>query len=131
MNDQECAAILYKTREKDLHFGFSNSGPHKDEIEISLKGESAKKFSSEGQIQSVMNSLFLAEYLRLKENVDEHPLFCIDDFGQNLDKFRTARLLARLEKMGQVFITTPEVPSYQFTVPVKIFEVNNGTIYPG
>ena len=124
-----CYAYFEKNRARAFHMGHTLAGPHKDELGIYLKGLSAKKFASEGQVQTLMTSIYLAEYFRLKETLLEAPLFCIDDLGQNLDLSRKNKLLAKLEEMGQVFITTPEVPDYKFNCETKIFRVDQGRVY--
>ncbi len=125
---EECMTMLQKNRSKDLNFGYTLTGPHKDELSIYLKSQSAKKFGSEGQIQTLMTAIYLAEYFRLKESMQEAPLFCIDDIGQNLDSHRQKKLFSKLEEMGQVFITTPEIPRHAFKCETRIFHVENGKI---
>ncbi len=129
LTSQESLDLFKKSRAKEQHFGYTLAGPHKDEISISLKGQCAKKFGSEGQIQTLMTSIYLAEYYRLKERMREPPLFCVDDLGQNLDPEREKRLLSKLKHMGQVFITTPKMPKHAFNCETKIFHVEDGKIY--
>ncbi|MCH9631771.1 MAG: DNA replication and repair protein RecF [Chlamydiae bacterium] len=126
---EKCLTMLKQNRTRDLHFGYTLAGPHKDELGIYLKDQSAKKFGSEGQIQTLMTAIYLAEYFRLKESVQEAPLFCIDDLGQNLDSYRQQKLLTKLEEMGQIFITTPQEPKHKFNCETQIFHVENGKIY--
>lgn len=119
---------LKKEKNKDLKFGYTSVGPHKDDLQFNLNKLDAKKFASEGQIQSLITALYLAEYERLLQNSDQTPLFCIDDIGQNLDQSRLHSLYQILDQMGQVFITTPELPTYSFKSPVKIFEIESGRV---
>jgi DNA replication and repair protein RecF len=120
--------VITKERGKDLKLGYSSTGPHRDDLLFNLNGSDAKKFASEGQIQSLITALYLAEYQRLLNNTDETPLFCIDDIGQNLDASRLQSLYEMLDQMGQVFITTPELPSYTFKGSVQLFEIDQGQI---
>lgn len=125
-----CKLLLQKSRLKDQILGYTQHGPHKDEVGIYLEGQNAKKYASEGQIQTLMTALYLAEYERLLHKSAEIPIFCVDDLGQNLDPNRLNRLIEKLENMGQVFITTPKLPSYTFKHPVKVFEIDDGDIKP-
>lgn len=127
-NAEKCRELLEKNRFKDQKMGYTLIGPHKDEIEINLKDKSAKKFGSEGQIQTLTTSIYLAEFKRLQRQIEEPPIFCIDDLGQNLDQGRLNRLLHFLQKMGQVFITTPHAPNFAFDCDYKIFEIEEGKI---
>ncbi len=122
-----CNQLFAKNRTKDQLVKHTQLGPHKDEVGVYLKGESAKKFASEGQIQTVLMAIYLAEYFRLEKKIGQPPLFCLDDLGQNLDPSRLNRLLLQIESMGQVFITLPEMPNYHFSKPVKIFRIENGS----
>ncbi len=128
LNIQSCLDLIQKNRFRDEQIGYTHIGPHKDELLIYLNALQAKKFGSEGQIQTLMTSIYLAEYFRLQESLPEKPIFCIDDLGQNLDFSRQKRLLQKLEQMGQVFITSPEIPPYSFGCDHAIFEVKNGQI---
>lgn len=123
-----CKMLLEKSRLKDQILGYTQHGPHKDEIGVYLEGQSAKKYASEGQIQTLTTALYLAEYERLLHKSEELPIFCVDDLGQNLDPSRLHRLLEKLENMGQVFITSPRLPSYTFKHPLKVFEIVDGEI---
>ena len=122
----QCRKLFEAYRLKDQKIGHTQIGPHKDEIEINLKDKSAKKFGSEGQIQTITTAIYLAEYWRLQKQIEESPIFCIDDLGQNLDHNRLERLLHFLQKMGQVFITTPHKPHFSFDCDHKIFEIEEG-----
>lgn len=129
-SSQECFEKLSEHQAKDLQLGYSMLGPHKDDVHILLNGTLAKKFGSEGQIQTLMTSIYLAEYRRLERQLSEQPLFFMDDLGQNLDEFRLRNLLNQLEQMGQVFITTPNLPNYTFQHEIAVFEVHNGYVCP-
>jgi len=126
--NDEFLKALKTHRQKDLRMGFTSLGPHKDDILFYLKDYEAKKYASEGQIQSLITSLYLSEYQRLLNKSNETPLFCVDDIGQNLDGDRLQKLYHLLDQMGQVFITTPKLPDYSFKGPVQIFEIHDGEI---
>lgn len=120
--------LYEKYRSKDARFGLTHLGPHKDDLFMLLQNLEAKKFASEGQVQSLIHALYFAEYDRLKQASEELPLFCIDDVGQNLDQSRRNKLYQKLEGLGQVFLSTPEMPDYSFQTDVRAFEVKEGTL---
>ncbi len=121
-------SLYEKYRKRDLQLGLTSLGPHKDDLSMHLQELEAKKFASEGQVQSLIHALYFAEYQRLQKASGELPLFCIDDVGQNLDQSRQKRLYQKLEKLGQVFLSSPEIPRYSFQTDVRIFEVKEGQI---
>ena len=122
--------LYQKSRSRDIKWGFTTLGPHKDDALITLNGLEAKKFASEGQVQTLMSSIYLAEFDRLKQaTTDEDPLFCIDDISQNLDQQRLKKLYSKLSSLGQVFVTTPELPSVVLPSNTRCFEIKDGIIH--
>jgi DNA replication and repair protein RecF len=96
-----------KNRKKELYFGTTLIGPHRDELLLTINGRSARNYSSEGQKRSLVTALRLAEWKRLKNITCYSPLICIDDFGIHLDAKRYALIQKEVEGGGQVFLTTP------------------------
>lgn len=97
-----------RCRSKDMMLGFTTIGPHKDDLEILIQNKPAKAFASEGQKQTLLSALKLAEWHRLYEVAGEKPLFMIDDVGLSLDKTRREKLFEEISLMGQVFLTTTD-----------------------
>ncbi len=96
-----------KQRKKELHFGMTLVGPHRDDITLLINEKGAKNFSSEGQKRSLVTALRLAEWQRLRDLTGYPPLLCIDDFGIHLDAKRYALIQKEMQGLGQVFLTTP------------------------
>lgn len=103
----EIRTQLQKLRPKEIYFGSTLTGPHRDDMFISINNKEAKTFSSEGQKRSCISAVRLAEWLRLKELTSVFPLMCIDDFGVHLDSTRHSHLQNQLQSLGQVFLTSP------------------------
>ncbi len=98
-----CAKQGYAaTREKELEVRATLHGPHRDDFSVQLSKKEAKGFASEGQKRSIIAALKLAEW-------SEESLFGVDDFGVHLDQSRKSALLSEIEKLGQVFLTAPEM----------------------
>lgn len=106
-----------QNRHRELELGYSLSGPHRDDVDITLSGQSIRHFASEGQQRGCVAILKLAEWLRLKDQVDEMPLMLIDDIGLGMDTHRRERISDYLSHLGQVFVTGVD--------PIK---TNNGFI---
>lgn len=108
-----------RLREKETYLGFTTIGPHKDDLEILIHDKPAKMYGSEGQKQTLLSALKLAEWHRLYEVCEEKPLFMVDDVGLSLDRLRRERLFKELASMGQVFITTTDLrdmPDVNFNI---------------
>lgn len=112
-------------RAKEMILGSTLIGPHRDDLEISINGQEARSFASQGQIRSAVASMRLAQWHHLKEYHNAPPLFCIDDFGVHLDEARRSSLLTKLSSFGQVFLTSPAF----FESPSRhTLDVENGMI---
>ena len=99
--------LLRQSREKDLILQRSNTGIHRDDIEMQLNAQPFKTTASQGQRKSLLFALKLAEFELLKINKGYAPLLLLDDVFEKLDDNRMNKLLHWVcnENDGQVFIT--------------------------
>lgn len=97
--------LFKKNRPRELEFGVTLAGPHKDDLVIFLNKKEARVFASEGQQRSAVSSLRLCEWTRLKKTTEGSPLMLIDDLGISLDSERKIKLLSILSSLNQVFLT--------------------------
>lgn len=120
--------ILKKNRKKEMDFGSTIIGPHRDDINFTINGRSAHKFASKGQVKTLVTALKLSLWENLETLSGMPPLFAIDDFEETLDQNRKQHLTTYLENMRQVFITTPKLyspdsESYNF-LPILVRQGN-------
>ncbi len=99
---------MQKMRPRDLKFGSSLTGPHRDDLLFVLNGQPAHAYASEGQKKTLAAALRFAEWHNLKRCSESDPLMLIDDVGVSLDKNRRTKLMSRLVSMRQVFVTSTE-----------------------
>ena len=118
---------LGDNRKDDIRTGVTNSGPHRDDIEILINGRNARAFGSQGQQRSAVLSLKLAEASVLKERMGEEPVILLDDVLSELDSKRQDFLLNEL-KDCQVFITCCEKSNKEQLREGKIFQLKNGEV---
>ncbi|HRM71428.1 MAG TPA: DNA replication and repair protein RecF, partial [Ruminococcus bromii] len=111
----------------DIRTGFTNYGPHRDDIEIIINGKNARAFASQGQQRSAVLSLKLAEASVLRERMGEEPVILLDDVLSELDAKRQDFLLNELHGC-QVFITCCEKSNKEQLKDGKIFLLNNGEV---
>ncbi|MFQ5729784.1 MAG: DNA replication/repair protein RecF [Waddliaceae bacterium] len=97
-----------KNRSRELQLGTTLTGPHKDDLQISIGGKDARYFASEGQQRSCVAALRFAEWEHLNQRAEDFPLMLIDDVGVSLDRTRRHKLLSLVENLQQVFLTTTE-----------------------
>ena len=119
---------IKENRERDIFFGYSGTGPHRDDIEFFLKGKEVRKYGSQGQQRTVALALKLAEIEIVRDIVGENPVLLLDDVLSELDENRQKYLLNEIENV-QIFVTTTEKNSLFFENPrnISIFNVSGGT----
>ncbi len=100
---------LYSSRhEREIAAESTLWGIHKDDLEISLDGNRARIFASQGQQRSLSLALKLAEGEIIREDCDgAYPVFLFDDVLSELDTARRSYLLSNLTDK-QVIMTSCE-----------------------
>lgn len=103
------------------------SGPHKDDLIVSIDGRSAKQFASQGQTRTAALSLKLAERELHQEDLGEWPVLLLDDVLSELDRRRQEFVLRRISG-GQVFITCCEEEGLEGLEEGKTFHIRSGAL---
>ena len=111
----------------DVRAGFTQHGPHRDDLLILLGGNQARIYGSQGQKRSAVLALKLAEADQLAVLTGEQPVALLDDVMSELDQLRQDYLLNRLEGW-QVFITCCDPGSLCLLDKGSIFDVCGGVI---
>jgi DNA replication and repair protein RecF len=99
--------LLGESRAKDRARRSANIGPHRDDLTLELDGRSVRGMASQGQHRAVVLALELAEMEVIARVRGVRPLLLLDDVSSELDRERTAALVATLRQhRGQVLLTT-------------------------
>ncbi len=101
------------------------SGPHKDDLLVTINGREAKLYSSQGQTRTAALSMKLAEREIYKNVTGEYPVLLLDDVLSELDPRRQEFVLNRIAG-GQVFITCCEDDRLPQMLGGKVLHVANG-----
>lgn len=97
---------LEKSLDHEIEREVTIIGPHRDEIVFYLNDVELRKFGSQGQHRLFALALKLAQLFYFSEELDDLPIFLLDDVFGDLDAQRTEVLLrALIEHAGQTFIT--------------------------
>ncbi len=126
----ELAAELLGRRASDVERGFTQHGPHRDELLLLRDGRELKSFGSQGEQRLALLALLLAERAVLTEERGAPPLMLLDDVMSELDADRRGMLIARLDDGGQAVVTTTDlghVPGAQAPSVVRL-KVSPGTV---
>ena len=114
--------LLMKHHDREIGAGTTLWGIHKDDIEITVNGRSARAFASQGQQRSLALAMKLAEGEVCASITGERPVFLFDDVFSELDSTRRAYLSGKI-KDRQVIITTCEPSGI---TGGKLIQVKNG-----
>lgn len=124
-NLREALAV---SRRDDIQSGHTTVGPHRDDLEVTINGMSARAYGSQGQQRSLVLALKLAEADVLEREGGEAPVVLLDDVMSELDSGRQNYLLNRLNGR-QVFITCCEPEAIRKLEDGALFEVRRGELY--
>lgn len=95
---------IFEYEHRDIFYGRSNIGPHRDDIVIKIDGDSAQNFASRGQARLLVLGIKLAECELIKESSEE-PIILLDDAFSELD-FQNQEYLAKfILEYNQCLIT--------------------------
>ncbi len=103
------AAELAERLDSDLERGFTQHGPHRDDLGLMRDGRELKVYGSQGEQRLGLLALLLAEREALAEERGAAPLLLLDDVMSELDADRRALLVARVTATGQALITTTDL----------------------
>ncbi len=113
-------AALAEVRDSELDRGVCLAGPHRDELELSVRGLPARGYASHGESWSLALALRLASFELLRAG-REDPVLILDDVFAELDAGRRDRLARLVAEAEQVLVTA--------AVPEDIPAVLAGTRY--
>src|SRR5262249_36329032 len=118
--------FVKKTRDslrRDLASGSTQVGPHKDEILLTLNGNKAKFYASQGEKRTCALALRLGELSLFRAKLQKPPMLLFDDVSSELDQNRRHSLVELLRKENtQVLITATELPSSLMGDVGRMFE---------
>ena len=117
-------------RKAELEAGVCLSGPHKDDLLVTIDGQPARQFASQGQTRTAALSLKLGERELHYEDTGQWPVLLLDDVLSELDHRRQDFVLRHIGG-GQVFITCCEEEKLRGLENGRAFHVQRGAIVSG
>ena len=92
---------------RDRELGFSQVGPHRATLDISIDGRPAVEVLSRGQQKLAVAALRLAQGACMAEQTGTRGVYLVDDLPAELDSRHRQTLCRLLDELGsQVFITS-------------------------
>ncbi|MEC8988220.1 MAG: DNA replication and repair protein RecF, partial [Verrucomicrobiota bacterium] len=109
---EDLAVSLAKSRPREQRYRTTLVGPHRDELKLTLDGQSAAQYASEGQKRTFAIALKIAQAEYLGGIHGSPPILLIDDVMGELDARRRGGLMPLISRtgqaLGQVFMTCTE-----------------------
>ncbi len=96
---------------KDLILKTTLTGPHRDDLLVTLNGKDIRSYGSQGQQRIAAICLKLSELEILREMLKKDPILLLDDVLSELDPERKKLLVSIIGNISQTFITTSNMTS--------------------
>ena len=103
---------LRSQREQELRLGQCSVGPHRDEIELRLGDQPARRYGSAGQQRTLVLALKLAELELVQQLWGEPPLLLLDDVLAELDPERQQLLLEAVGEGHQCLVSATHLGAF-------------------
>jgi len=124
-------SLLKRACQKEMLWGQTTVGPHRDDLLFSINGHPLKHFASEGEERAAAVSLKLAESEYLYKKTGLRPILLLDEVAAEFDSIKKESLLNILK--GQVFYASTQLPKFTrlqkqryniYSVKRGVFEVS-------
>ncbi len=97
---------LSNNYDRDIRLGYTASGPHRDDIDITIDGVDAKTYASQGQTRTIALAIKLAEVEIFNKMSGEYPILILDDVMSELDLPRRKKLVEYTQGLQTILTCT-------------------------
>ena len=118
--------------DREIAMGATQSGPHRDDVRLTLGGLEAGVYASRGQARTVAVALKLVEGMLLERERGESPVLLLDDVLSELDESRRRLLLEQVARSRQAIVSTTDVDRIEaaYLKRASVFRVERGGVAP-
>jgi DNA replication and repair protein RecF len=127
--EKSLRAALLEVRSSELDRGVCLAGPHRDELELSIRTLPARGYASHGESWSLALALRLASFDLLRSG-REDPVLILDDVFAELDAGRRERLATLVAGAEQVLVTAAVPADVPAILTGARFTVVAGALVP-
>ena len=119
-----------KNYKKELNYGMTLVGPHRDDFSFYLEDKDLKFFGSQGQQKTAVLAYKLSEILIFEDILKTKPVLLLDDIFSELDLKKRNRLLKLIHTGIQSIITTTDLKNInkKYLEDAYIYNVKNGKV---
>lgn len=115
---------------KELNYGMTLVGPHRDDFSFLLCSKDLKLYGSQGQQKTAVLAYKLSEIPIFESFLDTKPVLLLDDIFSELDLKKRNRLLKLIHIGIQSIITTTDLKNInkKYLIDAYIYNVKNGKV---
>ena len=127
--EEDFAELLRQQRDRDIRYGTTSSGPHRDDIGFRINDIDIRKFGSQGQQRTAALALKMSEIRLIEQISGDTPILLLDDVLSELDSHRQNYLLESISDIQTMISCTglEEFVNTRLQLD-KIFYVEKGAI---
>jgi DNA replication and repair protein RecF len=118
---------LLADRSREVERGVTLSGPHRDDLALTLRALPARTHASHGEAWSLALALRLGAH-RLLTDEGEEPVLLLDDVFAELDRRRRGRVAEVAASAEQVLVTAAVAEELPSGLQAAMFHVEPGTV---
>jgi DNA replication and repair protein RecF len=125
------ASALAAARERESRAGVCLVGPHRDEVQLLVAGEDARRFASRGTQRTLALALRAAQAEIAGREAGSDPLLLVDDVLPELDEGRQRSVLGRAQRATQALLTAAEASRALGGVDAaRRYRLEGGKLFP-
>ena len=120
---------LHERRNDEIDRGITLVGPHRDDLQIDVRGLPVKGYASHGESWSAALTLRLASFELLRhDRSGGDPILILDDVFAELDSKRRRRLVELTKTAEQTIVTAAVAEDVPPELDGAKFDVSNGEV---
>lgn len=129
------AEVLTANCYEEYRMGYTQAGPHRADLDITIDAIPIKHFLSRGQQKLLVCAMILAQGGMLAKQANKRVIYLVDDLPSELDTQSRQKIVSLLAKeKAQVFITAIErhmisdLVCEKWSTSTKLFHVEHGRV---
>ncbi len=129
---QTLGASLERSLEQDRKLGYTQYGPHRADLVLSINGMPVQNILSRGQQKLLLYALKLAQGQLLQHYKQQPCIYLLDDLPSELDREHRNLLMHALDGLSaQVFITATSTKQLSYFLEceyARLFKIDHGVL---
>ena len=126
--EKEIEANLERSIDREIVYGSSVIGIHRDELMFTLNERELRKYGSSGQHRAFLLLLLLAQLELYERWREDRPVLLLDDLDSELDQRRIRAFLDAVRPRYQTFISSSRPELFSGNGEMRRYEIVSGNL---